>query len=170
MYPLARGFGSLAAVAPVAVRVIVGGMMFAHGVDKISSGPTGFGQFLGAELGLPAGVVLGWVITLLELIGGAMLVLGLLSRLIALLMTIELIGAILLVTGANGLIGTEGVGFERDLAYISGFLAVIFLGPGKPSVDHALGLERAVPELIVSGGEDVGSTKRWEGSGRPTRA
>ena len=170
MYPLARGFGSLAAVAPVAVRVIVGGMMFAHGVDKISSGPTGFGQFLGAELGLPAGVVLGWVITLLELIGGAMMVLGLLSRLIALLMTIELIGAIVLVTGANGLIGTEGVGFERDLAYISGFIAVMLLGPGRPSVDHALRLEQAVPVLTASGGEVASSTGKRLGGGQPTRA
>jgi putative oxidoreductase len=149
MYPLARVFGSLAAVAPVAVRLIVGGMMFAHGLDKINSGPTGFGQFLGAELGLPAGVFLGWTVTLLELIGGAMLVVGLLSRLIALLMTIELIGAIVLVTGASGLIGTEGVGFERDLAYISGFIAVMLLGPGRPSVDHALGLEQAVPVLAA---------------------
>lgn len=56
MYPLARGFGGVAAAAPVAVRVIVGGMMFAHGVDKLSTGPSGFGQFLGAELGLPAGL------------------------------------------------------------------------------------------------------------------
>lgn len=39
---------------------------------------------------------------------------------IALILTIELIFAIVLVTGANGLIATEGVGFERDLAYISG--------------------------------------------------
>ena len=136
-------------VTPVAIRIIVGGMMFAHGLDKISGGPTAFGQFLGAELGLPAGVLLGWIVTLLELIGGAMLVVGLLSRVIALLMTIELIGAIVLVTGANGLIGTEGVGSERDLAYIAGFIAVMFLGPGKPSVDHALRLEQAVPALTT---------------------
>ncbi|MDQ4059081.1 MAG: DoxX family protein [Actinomycetota bacterium] len=110
----------MASVTPVAVRVIVGGMMFAHGIDKIQGGPTDFGQFLYTELGLPAGVLLGWIVTFLELIGGAMLVVGLLSRVIALLLTIELIFAIVLVTGANGVIATEGVGFERDLAYISG--------------------------------------------------
>jgi putative oxidoreductase len=151
MYPLARSFGRLAGITPVVVRVIVGGMMFAHGLDKINSDPTAFGQFLDTELGLPAGVLLGWIVTFLELIGGAMLVLGLLSRLIALLLTIELVFAIVLVTGANGLIGTEGVGFERDLAYISGFIAVMLLGPARPSLDHALGLERSVPALDPAG-------------------
>jgi hypothetical protein len=55
MYPLARSFGKLAGITPVAVRVIVGGMMFAHGLDKINSGPTAFGQFLDTELGFPPG-------------------------------------------------------------------------------------------------------------------
>jgi hypothetical protein len=39
------------------------------------------------------------------------------------------------------------VGFERDLAYISGFIVVLLLGPGRPSLDHLLGLERAVPAV-----------------------
>jgi putative oxidoreductase len=148
---LTRTLGKLAGAAPVVVRVIVGSMMFAHGVDKIGGGPTNFGRFLDAELGLPAGVALGWVVTFLELIGGAMLVVGLLSRFVAALLTVELIGATVLVTWSNGLIGSEGVGFERDLAYISGFLAVLFLGPGKPSIDHALGIETGGPTSLGYG-------------------
>jgi putative oxidoreductase len=143
-----RAFGRLASAAPVLIRLIVGGMMLAHGLDKFNSGPAGFGQFLEQQVGLPAGVLLGWVVTLLELVGGAMLIIGLLSRLVALLMTIELICAIALVTGANGLIAPEGgVGFERDLAYIAGFIAVLLLGPGKPSLDHILRLEEGAPTL-----------------------
>ena len=142
-----RAFGRLAGAAPVLIRLIVGGMMLAHGLDKFNSGPANFGQFLEQQVGLPAGVLLGWAVTLLELVGGAMLIIGLLSRLVALLMTIELIGAIAFVTGSNGLIGAEGVGFERDLAYIAGFIAVLLLGPGKPSLDHVLGLEEGSPTL-----------------------
>ena len=141
-----RAFGRLAAAAPVLIRLIVGGMMLFHGLDKLNSGPANFGQFLG-QLGLPAPAALGWLVTLLELVGGGMLIIGLLSRLVALLMTIELICAIALVTGANGLIATEGVGFERDLAYIAGFLAILLLGPGKPSLDHALKLEEGTLTL-----------------------
>jgi putative oxidoreductase len=142
-----RAFGRLAGAAPVLIRLIVGAMMLVHGLDKFNSGPANFGQFLTDQVGLPAGGILAWLVTLLELVGGGMLIVGLLSRLVALLMTIELIGAIAFVSGANGLIATEGVGFERDLAYIAGFLAVLLLGPGKPSLDHAFGLEEGAPTL-----------------------
>ena len=139
--------GRLAAITPVVVRIIIGAMMFFHGLDKLTGGPAGFGQFLGS-LGVPAPVLMGWVVTLLELVGGAMLVLGLLTRLVAALMTLELIGAIVLVTGSQGLIGTEGVGYERDLAYIAGLLTLVLLGPGRPSIDHLLGVESRTPTLV----------------------
>src|ERR687897_1127773 len=148
---VARQLGRLAGLTPVVVRVIVGFMMFAHGVDKLSGGVAGiagFGEFL-SSAGLPAGLLLAWFVTLLELVGGAMLILGLLSRVIAALMTAELLVAIALVTGAIGLIsGEQGVGYERDLAYIAGFLVVLLLGPGRPSLDHLLGFEEARPALI----------------------
>jgi putative oxidoreductase len=106
-----------------------------------------------ASAGLPAGLLLAWFVTLLELVGGAMLILGLLSRVIAGLMTVELLVAIALVTGAIGLIsGEQGVGYERDLAYIAGFLVVLLLGPGRPSLDHLLGFEEARPALIPARG------------------
>jgi putative oxidoreductase len=92
--------------------------------------------------------LLAWFVTLLELIGGAMLILGLLSRVIAGLLIVELLVAIALVTGQAGLIAEEGVGYERDLAYIAGFLVVLLLGPGRPSLDHLLRFEEARPALI----------------------
>jgi putative oxidoreductase len=148
---VARQLGRLAGLIPVVVRVIVGFMMFAHGVDKLSGGAAGiagFGGFL-SSAGLPAGLLLAWFVTLLELVGGAMLILGLLSRVIAGLLIVELIVAIALVTGQAGLIsGEQGVGYERDLAYITGFLVVLLLGPGRPSLDHLLGFEEARPALI----------------------
>jgi putative oxidoreductase len=148
---LARQLGRLAGYAPVVVRLIVGFLMFAHGVEKLSrgvAGIAGFGESLSAA-GLPAGLLLAWFVSLLELVGGAMLILGLLSRVIAGLMTVELLVAIALVTGARGLLsGEQGVGFERDLAYIAGFLVVLLLGPGRPSLDHLLGFEEARPALI----------------------
>ena len=141
-----ESLGRLAGAVPVVVRVIVGGMMFFHGLDKLDRGPAGFGDFLASE-GVPLGELMGWVVSFLELGGGLMLVLGLLSRAIALLLTVELVFAIIIVSAANGLIGEDGVGYERDLAYIAGFITVALLGPGRPSADHALGLEHATPVL-----------------------
>ncbi len=128
-------------LAPVIARVIVGGMMFFHGLDMLNSGVSGFSRGL-ANRGVPLEDVAAWGVTLLELVGGLMLVVGLLSRVIAALMTVELIFAIALVTGSRGLIAEEGVGFERDLAYIASFLVVVLLGPGRPSLDHVLRIER----------------------------
>ncbi|MGH9244891.1 MAG: DoxX family protein [Acidimicrobiales bacterium] len=147
----ARQLGRWAGLAPVVVRVIVGFLMFAHGVDKVSrgtSGISGFGEFLSSQ-GLPVGIFLAWFVALLELVGGAFLILGLLSRPIAALMTLELLGAIVLVTADHGLLtGDLGAGYERDLAYIMGFLSVVLLGPGRPSLDHLIGFEEAKPALI----------------------
>lgn len=143
-----RATSSLARIAPVAVRVIVGLMMFVHGLEKLTAGPAGFGQFLGG-LGVPAPVVAAWAVTLLELVGGAMLVAGLFTRAVAGLMVFELVAAIVLVTGGRGLIGAEAVGYERDLAYLAGLIALVLLGPGRPSVDHVVGVEESI--LAVAG-------------------
>ena len=50
---------------------------------------------------------------------------------------------------SGALIAAEGVGYERDLAYIAGFIVVLLLGPGRPSLDHILGLEESVPRLAA---------------------
>ena len=149
--------GRWAGITPVVVRLIIGAMMLAHGLEKLTGGPAGFGQFLGS-LGLPAPLALAWAVTLLELVGGAMLIVGLLTRLVAGLMVVELVGAILLVTGSIGLIGAEAVGYERDLAYIAGLLVMVLLGPGKPSIDHAVGLEKTTPTLAGDTGTERART------------
>jgi putative oxidoreductase len=82
---------------------------------------------------------MGYVVTFVELIGGVLLIVGLLSRLAALLLTIDLV-----VKVNVGLIAPQGggAGTELDLALIAGFLVVLLSGPGKPSLDYLLGLER----------------------------
>jgi putative oxidoreductase len=140
MNGISRALQKFAPMVPVFVRIVIGGMMLAHGWQKLVGGPAGFAGFL-EQLGLPVPILLAWSVTLLELVGGLLLIVGLLTRVVAVLMILELIGAILLVTGANGLIGSEGVGYERDLAYIAGLVTIALLGPGRPSVDHAVGIE-----------------------------
>jgi putative oxidoreductase len=142
-----RLLGGATRGAPVVARLMVGGMMIVHGADKLAGEPAMFGKFLDEEL-FSTGGVLGWLVILLEFVGGIFLVVGFASRLVALLFTLELVGAILVVTGERGLIGAEMVGFERDLAYIASFLVVFLAGPGKPSIDHALGIERGAPALV----------------------
>jgi putative oxidoreductase len=91
---------------------------------------------------------MGYVVTLVELVGGILLIVGLFSRLAALLLTIDLVVAILLVKVNVGLIAPpqQGAGAELDLALIAGFLVILFAGPGSLSVDRALGIEEGVQQ------------------------
>jgi putative oxidoreductase len=87
---------------------------------------------------------MGYVVTFVELIGGILLIVGLFSRVAALLLTINLGVAILLVKVNIGLLSPpdgSGVGAELDLALIAGFLVILLAGPGRLSVDQALGYE-----------------------------
>jgi putative oxidoreductase len=132
-----------AGYAPLVVRVLVGLIMFAHGLQKLQGGPANFGQGL-AQLGVPLPELTGYVVTFVELIGGILLIVGLFSRVAALLLTINLVVAILLVKVNIGLLSPQdgsGVGAELDLALIAGFLVVLLAGPGRLSVDQALGYE-----------------------------
>jgi putative oxidoreductase len=145
--PLAR----LAGIAPLAVRIIVGIIMFAHGLQKLQGGPANFGGLL-SQLGVPAPELMAYVVTFVELVGGALLIVGLLSRLSALLLTIDLVVAILLVKLNIGLIAPQGsgAGAELDLALIAGFLVILLAGPGRFSLDYALGIDRDVAEVRSS--------------------
>jgi len=98
---------------------------------------------------------MGYVVTFVELLGGILLIVGLFSRLTALLLTIDLVVAILLVKLNVGLIAPQGSGSgaELDLALIAGLLVVLLAGPGKLSVDHTLSLE---PDLVA----DESSSRR----------
>ena len=132
--------------APVIVRVIVGVIMVAHGWDKLQGGVDGFGGML-EGLGVPAPGMMAWVVTVIELVGGAALILGLLTRWAAVANSAVLLGAIFLVKLDVGLIAETGAGAELDLALLAGLIAVLVLGPGKPSLDHALNVEVAAPQL-----------------------
>jgi putative oxidoreductase len=134
----------LAGFAPLVVRVIVGVIIAAHGWQKLTQmGPANFGGQMLSGLGVPLPVFMGYVVTFVELFGGILLILGLLSRLAALLLTIDLVVAILLVKVNVGFLsGSSGTGAELELALIAGLLVVLLAGPGKLSLDHVLGLER----------------------------
>ena len=113
------------------LRVVVGVIMAAHGLLD--------------SLGVPAPGFMGYVVTFAELGGGILLILGLLTRLAAVVLTVDLLVALLLVKVRVGLIAEEGAGAgaELDLALIAGLVALLLMGAGTLSVDRLIGLERA---------------------------
>lgn len=121
------------------LRLVVGGVMFYAGWMKMfGMGPGAVGEFLAAE-GVPFKEVSGYALCLLELIGGASIILGLFARLFALLLTIDMIFAILLVSVEIGFMSPDGhAGAEVNLLLIGGYLAILFCGPGSISLDAKL--------------------------------
>src|ERR671933_90485 len=135
---------NLAGVAPLLVRVVTGIIMTVHGWQKLTQiGPANFGQQALANLDVPVPVFMGYVVTLTEFLGGILLIIGLLSRLAALALTIEMVFTILLVKTHVGFIAPQGggAGAEFDLALMAGGLAIVLMGSGRLSLDHALGFE-----------------------------
>jgi putative oxidoreductase len=142
---------SLDLIGSGVARLLDGMVMAVHGWQKLTEmTPSGFGEDMLGMLGVPAPVLFGWIVTLIELVGGIALVVGALTRVAALLNAGVLIGALLLVKIDIGLIAPTGAdrpGAELEFGLLAGLLVVALLGPGKPSVDHAIGIEAGTPTL-----------------------
>lgn len=118
--------------AALVLRIGLGSMFIAHALLKIIVfTPDGTAGFF-ASLGVP-----GWLAypTMgAELVGGAMLVLGIQTRLVSLLLVPVLIGSIVLVHGGNGwLFANEGGGWEYPLFLIVATISLSLLGNGAMS-------------------------------------
>ncbi len=145
------GMSRVASMVPLAVRVIVGVIMSYHGYQKLVGGIGAYTEGVLEPLGVPVPQLLGTLQVYAELIGGAMLVVGLLSRVAALVEAVILVLAIFLVKIDLGLVAPMGAplpGAELDLALIAGFIVVAVLGPGQPSLDHLLGIEKGTPSMV----------------------
>ena len=131
-------------LAPLALRLGVGLVFVVHGLQKLTGGPSGFAGML-TGLGVGAPELFAWLVTIAELVGGALVLVGLLTRLATLPLIATMIGAIVLVKADVGIIASADSpmpGAELDIALLAGLLALLLLGPGRISVDHAVGIER----------------------------
>ena len=75
-------------------------------------------------------------IALAELIPGILLLIGVLTRISASLLSIVMLGAIFYVKQAGSLTGDRGV--ELDLILLAAWLVVIVAGPGRVSASHVI--------------------------------
>jgi len=123
------------------VRILVGIIFMAHGSQKLFGlfggyGLEGTAQYM-ASLGLTPGYLMALLSGGSEFFGGLALVIGLLARPAAALLTVMLVVAILSVHIHNGLFMANN-GYEFALALLGGALAVLIEGAGRLSVDRAI--------------------------------
>ena len=98
-----------------------------HGLPKLLDISNTQNSF--TNMGLPPELAI--VIGLLEFIGGLAILLGVLTRIAAGLLAINMIGAILLVKLSKGFID----GYELDLLYLAIMISLMLTGPGNLSIE-----------------------------------
>lgn len=111
------------------VRVVAGAAFMFHGYGKVMN-PDGAAGFF-TQLGL-GGSNMVMFVGLVELIGGAMLILGVYTMYAGVLLTIVMLVAIFKVHFANGYSGN--MGYEYQLLLLAVSLGMVFSGPGKYSL------------------------------------
>ena len=120
----------ISALAPFPIRIMAGIAFILHGLPKFENLQGTQGFF--ASVGIPADLAL--LIGLLEVIGGVLLIVGLLTRITSILFTIQMICAILIVKADNGFMGQGG--FEVDLLLMSISISLLLSGPGRISIER----------------------------------
>jgi len=126
------------------LRAAVGLMLMTHGIPKLlgrSHGSmadpmAGSVRLIGEVLHLPGAPLIGWFIALLEGVGGLMLVLGWLTRLVAPLVVVQMLVISWLLAPTFPWIDR---GFEYPLMLVFVVLLVAVRGGGPVSLDAWLG-------------------------------
>lgn len=130
-----------------ALRIAVAAVFISHGRQKLFV--YGFAGVTGAftQMGVPLPGVMGPLIALLEFFGAIALVVGFLTRPIALLFVFDMLGAILLVQLKNGFSH-----YELEFLLLASSLALFLTGAGSFSVDSLLAArkERNTANQIAS--------------------
>lgn len=118
-------------------RLVIGVVFVAHGYNNIflAGMAEAAGQF--AAEGVLRPDLVAWGVSVLILVGGAVLIIGLLTAYVAgLLALITAAGAYFLQIG-HGFFAAAG-GFEYALVLVAALLMIIVFGPGRASVDGIL--------------------------------
>ena len=132
------------------IRLVVGFGFLAHGLAKLGRGPDKFGKLL-ALIGAPFPVPTAWMVTAVEIVGGVALLCGAFVLIASLPLIASMLVALVTIHWRYGFsaINTIGLtpsgpvfgppGYEVNLLYIGGLLALCLSAPSALSVDGWLG-------------------------------
>lgn len=121
----------------LALRIAIGVIFIVHGWPKIT-GARGMAAMMSGGEAKPALVGLFTVQGLVEVGGGVLLILGVLTQLVAIAFMIIMIGAIALKVGMlkTGFMATQTTGWEFDFILLAANLLLFFTGPGRLAIQN----------------------------------
>ena len=126
------------------IRVVTGIVFFMHGYQKlvdngIAATQQGFGM-----MGVPMPDVTAVVVTFVELVGGAALILGAFTAIVGLVLAADMLAALFIVHIDAGFFAMNG-GFELVLLLGAMALGLAIAGPGQYSLDAMTNLPSRLP-------------------------
>ena len=115
------------------LRLAVGLIFLAHGWQKVGIGMNQVGRFFGS-VGIPLPLFFAYFVTSLELIGGTLLILGIMTHLVSKIFAIEMLVAFFTVHISNGIFVDKG-GFELAMLIFAATAVLMAMGPGEWALD-----------------------------------
>jgi putative oxidoreductase len=129
------------------LRIVTGVIFFVHGWQKLFT--FGYEGTTGAftQMGVPQPAIGAAIVIAVELLGGLALILGFLTRLVALPLAIDMLVALALVHLSAGFFAGNG-GYEFVLLLAGASLALFLTGAGAFALDNLGAVRRVIPARL----------------------
>ena len=164
--------GATRDVALLLARLLLGTIMFAHGYQKLMVDGLGRTTQGFESMSIPVAIFSAAFVTVVEVVGGVLVVLGALIPVVAACYLVVMVGAAVFVHIPNGIFVASG-GWELVGVIAAVLLALAAAGSGRYGVDHVVHVPAAAPgrgRRIVGGHDDLPALDRPRRPARPLGA
>lgn len=135
-------------VALLLGRLLLGTIMFAHGYQKLMVDGIGRTTAGFESMSIPVAIVSASFVTVVEVVGGVLVILGALLTTVAACYLVVMVGAAVFVHIPNGLFVGDG-GWELVGAIAALLLALAAAGSGRYGLDHLVRSRRSTVEATA---------------------